>query len=97
MTLLVRGFFLNNLRRPKSLSNKGEVLARPTFFKNLEIPRERISVAEVARLREFSGVAEVAEASVSPNVAEFAKIWEFGYRNSTNFSCGEFVIVTLTS
>ena len=56
-----------------------------------EIPHDRIPVAEIPRLREFSSVAEVAETSGSPNVAEFAKIREFGYMNLTTFSYGEFI------
>jgi len=51
----------------------------------IEIPHDRIFVAEVARLREFSGVAEVAETSVSQNLGKF------GYKNLITFSRGEFV------
>jgi len=58
------------------------------FF--LEIPRERISVPNscefgyVPRLREFSGVAEVAKTSVSPNFGKF------GYKNPAIFRVGNF-------
>ena len=58
-----------------------------------EIPHERISVPNscefgyVPRLREFSGIAEVAETSVSPDARDFQP----KYRNSTTFSRGEFV------
>ena len=63
--------------------------------KVVEILHKRISVAEVPRLREFSSVAEVAETSGSPNVAEFAKIRDFGYMNPTTFSRGEFLTVDI--
>ncbi|MBC8234458.1 hypothetical protein H8E77_33330 [bacterium] len=38
-----------------------------------------IRVAEVARLRELSSVAEVAETSGSPNFCKFGYIREFVY------------------
>ena len=47
-----------------------------------EIPHDRIPVAEIPRLREFSSVAEVAETSGSPNFGKF------GYINPTFFGVG---------
>jgi len=67
-----------------------------------EISRDKIVVAEVARLREFRCVAEVAETVAevaetsapmlgifNPNVAEFAKI-RVGYKSLITFSRREF-------
>jgi len=55
------------------------------YLETTELPHERISVAEVPRLREFSSVAEVAETSGSPNFGKF------GYMHPTTFSRGEFL------
>jgi len=56
-----------------------------TKISNAQTPHGEKFVAEVARLREFGIVAEVAKTSVSPNFGKF------GYMNPTTFSYGEFL------